>query len=94
MQSSKSLYKQAVDISSEYLGPSAERFIGRQVANHLKKDPERLTKQDMPRLIEWVRVTFSLLTDDQELIESFVADLQTLSNTPSGKAQVPNAQSK
>jgi hypothetical protein len=89
----KSVYQQVVSISAEYLGPSAERFISRQITTHLLKDPEKLTKRDISKLTEWVRVTFSLLTDDQELVESFVSDLKALSaNTP--KAGVSNAQSQ
>jgi hypothetical protein len=93
MANSKNLYQQTVDISSEYLGPSAERFISRQITNHLKKDPEKLNKRDIPRLAEWVRITFSLLTDDQELIESFDNDLRSLTSASSTVTRVSNAQS-
>lgn len=93
MPKSESLYQQVVDISAEYLGPSAERFIGRQITVHLQKNPEKLNKRDIPRLTEWVHITFSLLTDDQKLVDSFTNDLHSLVKT-SKKTRIPDAQSK
>lgn len=82
MATSKSLYHRVVDVSTEYLGPTGERFISRQIVTHLNKEPERLTKQDIPKLTEWVKLTFALLTDDSELVDSFANDLDSLARTP------------
>jgi hypothetical protein len=47
------LYKKAVKVSEEYLGPAGERFIRRQITTHLLIEPEQLKKQDLPQLAEW-----------------------------------------
>lgn len=94
MVAPKSLYQQTVTVSTEYLGPSAERFIGRQIVNHLRKDPEKLTRRDMPELIKWVKITFSLLTNDQRLVEAFIADLESLSLRAPKTKRIPDAQTK
>jgi hypothetical protein len=72
------LYCSVVDITTEYLGPAAERFIDRQIQNHLHKDPKKLTKSDIGSLIDWLRTTVSLLTDNQQLVEEYTNQLQTL----------------
>lgn len=94
MAISKSLYQQAITVSAEYLGPSAERFISRQVTNHLRKDPAKLTKRDIPELTKWVKITFSLLTNDQELVEAFVQDLESLATSSPKATEVKDAQTK
>jgi hypothetical protein len=49
------LYWDVIDITSQYLGPAAERFIDRQVQNHLHKDPKKITKHDITALMDWIR---------------------------------------
>ena len=66
-----SIYQQAIHITKDYLGPAAERFIARQITFHLKKDPELLTKKDIPQLAEWVKVSIAILTDDKEMVDDF-----------------------
>lgn len=94
MVASRSLYQQSVAISTEYLGPSAERFISRQITNHLRKDPTKLVKRDIPELTKWVKITFSLLTNDQELVELFIRDLGSLAASSSTATRVIDAQTK
>lgn len=72
------LYDKVVRITNVYLGPAADRFIARQVQNHLHKPPEELSETDLLKLIDWIRVTVSLLTDDSEIIEEYAAQLQRL----------------
>ncbi len=72
------LYDKVVRITNVYLGPAADRFIARQVQNHLHKPPEKLSQADLLKLIDWIRVTVSLLTDDSEIIEEYAAQLQRL----------------
>lgn len=78
---SPSLYIQVVRITRVYLGPAAERFIARQVENHLHKPPEKLSQADLLSLIDWIRVVVSLLTDDNEIIEEYTNELQKLAHT-------------
>lgn len=72
------LYDKVVRITNVYLGPAADRFIARQVQNHLHKQPEELSRDDLKKLIDWIRVAVSLLTDDSEVIEEYAAQLQRL----------------
>jgi hypothetical protein len=72
------LYDKVVRITNVYLGPAADRFIARQVQNHLHKPPEQLSATDLLSLIDWIRVTVSLLTDDTKIIEEYAAQLQQL----------------
>jgi hypothetical protein len=75
-----SLYDQVVRVTHVYLGPAANRFIARQVENHLHKSPEELSPTDLVGLIDWIRVVVSLLTEDNEIIEEYTAELQKLAN--------------
>ncbi len=72
------LYDEVVRVTHVYLGPAAERFIARQVENHLHKAPEELSKADLLKLIDWIRVVVSLLTEDSDIIEEYASELQKL----------------
>ena len=76
------LYDRVVRITHIYLGPAADRFIDRQVQNHLSKTPRELTAADLTSLIDWIRVAVSLLTDDKEIIEEYVVQLKLLTEKP------------
>jgi len=43
-----SLFENIVDITEQYLGPAARRFIVRQVAFHLSKAPRSSTPKTFP----------------------------------------------
>lgn len=74
-----SLYTRVVDVAADYLGPAAQRFIDRQIQNHVgKEDPKTLTLTDLPVLIDWVRVSVAFLTEDRELIDELTHRLRTL----------------
>jgi hypothetical protein len=65
------LYRQVTDIMEPLLGPAAERFVIRQITSHLGKSPQELTADDLPKLIEWTKVTLGLLTEDRSLIDDY-----------------------
>lgn len=73
-----SIYDQVVRVTHVYLGPAADRFIARQVENHLHKSPSELSRDDLANLVDWIRVVVSLLTEDTEIIEEYVAELEKL----------------
>lgn len=79
-QAAPSIYEQVVQITHVYLGPAADRFIARQVENHLHKSPEELSADDLSSLIDWIRVVVSLLTEDGEIIEEYAGELQKLAD--------------
>lgn len=83
-----SLYDRVVRVTHVYLGPAADRFIVRQVQNHLHKRPEDISQDDLLKLIDWIRVAVSLLTEDSEIIEEYMQQLRRLARplpTNSGK---------
>jgi hypothetical protein len=65
------LFDKVVAITEDYLGPAAPRFVTRQISFHLGKTPEELLDSDIPKLAEWTKATFSLLTDDTALVKDF-----------------------
>jgi hypothetical protein len=73
------IYESVVGITHDYLGPAADRFIARQVHNHLHKEPEKITKEDLSQLVDWIRVAVSFLTDDTQIVEEYIEQLQQLS---------------
>lgn len=74
------LYERVVRITHIYLGPAADRFIARQVQNHLHKAPEKMTSTDLDQLIDWIRVAVSLLTDDADIVEEYIQQLRRLTH--------------
>lgn len=78
MASNALLYDRVVSVTHVYLGPAAERFIERQVENHLHKPPEELSRKDLAGLIDWIRAAVSLLTEDNDIVEEYALELQKL----------------
>lgn len=83
------LYQKVVLVTYEYLGPASDRFVARQIANHLNKQPDQLTKRDLPELIDWIRLAMGFLTQDTSMIEDYIKRLQALDT-----ADRPRQQSK
>ncbi len=82
-----SVYSQVVKVTHTYLGPAAERFIDRQVENHLHKSPSKLTRSDLAALIDWIRVIVSLITEDTEIVEEYISELNKLTLPKSRKSE-------
>jgi len=85
-----SLYSQVVRITHVYLGPAADRFIARQVQNHLHKEPVELSENDLLKLIDWVRVAVSLITEDTAIIEEYIERLKRLTTPQPATAKEAN----
>ncbi len=75
-----SLQDQIIAVSQDYLGPASERFIDRQVSTHLKKDIGDITKADLVKLADWIRLSFAMLTNDSRLVDEYVARLLKIAN--------------
>lgn len=84
MPGKPTVYERVVRITHIYLGPAADRFIERQVQNHLDKPATQLTADDLKELIDWIRVAVALLTDSPEIVEEYVQQLQRLATNPDG----------
>jgi hypothetical protein len=72
------LYRQVTEITEEYLGPAAGRFVARQISFHFNKPPEALANEDLPKFLEWTKVTFGLLTEDQSIINEYAEKINRL----------------
>lgn len=81
------LYNQVVHITHMYLGPAADRFIARQVQNHLHKEPGDLSQKDLEKLIDWVRVAVSFITEDSRVVEEYVGRLRQLTDNDQDKGE-------
>jgi hypothetical protein len=68
---SDKLFDEVVNITEEYLGPAAQRFVARQVSYHLGKNPEELDPEDIPRLVEWAQATLAMLTSDKAMVREY-----------------------
>lgn len=74
----RSVYERVVHITHIYLGPAADRFIDRQIQNHLHKEPEALAVDDLAILSDWIRVAVAMLTDDAEIVEEYIRQLERI----------------
>ncbi|HUA13237.1 MAG TPA: hypothetical protein VL989_01930 [Candidatus Sulfotelmatobacter sp.] len=71
-------YDRLVAITHVYLGPAADRFINRQIENHLHKDPKTITKEDLRSLSDWIKVIVGLICDDQDIVEEYTNEIRKL----------------
>ena len=78
MSSNASLYDQVVRVTNVYLGPAADRFISRQVQNHLHKPAAELTANDLLQLIDWIRIGVSMMTEDSGIVDEYAEQLLKL----------------
>ena len=78
MTKSSRLYDEVIAVTDDYLGPAAERFVARQITTHLHKSPEKLTRTDLRKLIDWIKLAISLLTDDVEAVDKYIDSLTRL----------------
>lgn len=74
----RALYQQIVGVTQDYLGPAADRFVARQIESHLSKQPHEVTQEDVPRLVEWVRVSLAMLTKDKSMVEECASKINNL----------------
>ncbi len=78
------LYDRIVRVTHVYLGPAADRFIDRQIRNHLHKAPQDISFSDLDKLIDWIRAAVSFLTEDSEIVEEYTAELSKLTKAQDG----------
>lgn len=71
-------YEKVVKVTYQYLGPAAERFVARQIRNHLDKEPEQLKSSELADLIDWFRIAMAILSEDQQVVHNYIADLERL----------------
>jgi hypothetical protein len=72
------LYDEVVGITYQYLGPAADRFVSRQMQNHLNKEPEQLLQKDLNDLIVWFCLAMGILSEEPKVVKQFEAELKEL----------------
>lgn len=77
-QEQATLHRDVTRISEDYFGPVASRFINRIIANHLNIKPEKITAQDLPKLITWIQLSMAMVTDDTDIISEYIDRLHGL----------------
>lgn len=78
MDTRTNLYDDVVGITYDYLGPAADRFVARQIRNHLQKDPTQLERKDLRILIDWIRLAMHLLSNDTAVVDRYINELNLL----------------
>lgn len=73
-----SLYDDVVAITYDYLGPAADRFVVRQIRNHLQKDPSELKREDLRQLIDWIRLAMRMISNDRIVVDRYMTDLERM----------------
>jgi transcription termination factor NusB len=76
----KYIYDEVVEVSEDYFGPAANRFIDRIISNHLKKPPNKITRKDIKNIVSWTKLALGLITSNQEDIDEFISRLEKLGN--------------
>jgi len=87
---SATLCEQVIEITTNYLGPTAKRFVYRQVSVHLNKSPESLDSKDLPILADWSKLALGLITNDKNEVDRFEQDILSLSKA-GGKSKKVSA---
>jgi hypothetical protein len=62
-------YDVILNITKDYLGPAASRFVDRQINSHLRKSPSELQKGDIPMLAIRIRSGLMVLTRDENTVQ-------------------------
>ncbi len=75
---SERLFKELYKISEDYFGPATQRFLTRQIENHLHKSPGNLKKADIPKLVDWLRLSVGVISDDEEEINRYIDKVKKL----------------
>lgn len=78
MSQSPSLYMRVLEITEDYLGPAAQRFLQRLVMNHLGKPATKISKADLPQLVVWIKLATTMITDDERSVNEYMHRLESL----------------
>lgn len=79
------LYEQVASVTEDYFGPAAPRYIERLISTRFHKPAAELRPEDMPELIEWVRLSVAVLTEQERVVEDLTSRLSLL-YSQSGRA--------
>jgi len=78
------LYDDVVAVTDAYFGPTADKFVTRQIRSHLQKDAATLQPADLGQLIDWIRLAMRMASNDHAVVDRYIAELQELAH-PKGR---------
>lgn len=78
MKKNSNIYEGVLAITSEYLGPAAQRFVDRQIENHLEKSPKDIGASDIKKLTQWSCMSMALITDDKNALINYRKNMLAL----------------
>lgn len=81
MSTPATVYQRVLEISEDYLGPAAPRFLDRLATNHLGKPANKLTRSDLPELVVWIKLAVTVITEDEALVSGYIGRLEELADT-------------
>lgn len=79
-------YNKILEITEDYLGPAAGRFVDRQISSHLHKPPEELGRGDIPMLAVRIRSGLVVLTQDEHTVEECFQRIAAVADQLNGQA--------
>ena len=59
------LYDDVLNVAKDYMGPTAERFVNRQLNRYLDIEPHQLTEQHLKELAKWCCTSGKLVMRDK-----------------------------
>ncbi len=63
------LHGKILAVMTDYLGSAGERFVNRQIQCHLCKDPDTISRADIPALAIRIRSGLLVLTNNESVVE-------------------------
>lgn len=76
--SKNNVYTALYTITEKYLGPSTNRFLDRHIESHLQIKPEKITNRQLSELIKWLKISFSLLTNDKLIVSKYLDEIKKI----------------
>jgi hypothetical protein len=63
------LYDEVLEVAKDYMGPTAERFVNRQLNGHLDIEPHQLSGHHLEELANWCYTSGKLIMRDERARE-------------------------
>ncbi len=77
------LRDEVVKIVNDYLGPASERFVDRNIRTHLGKEPEDLSKEDILKMCNWMKISLSIISSNAQIAQEAVDRIIKVTNAGS-----------
>ena len=71
------LFDSALEVAKQYMGPAAEKFMNRQIKEHLGIEPANLTADKLPELATWC-ISSGKLVMGEDKAKEFAGKIKAL----------------